>query len=475
MSQSKVFDGVFWASIQRFGTLGISFVSNMVMARLLTPGDFGTIGMLMFFLAITQTFIDSGFGAALIQKKYITEADTSTVFYVNLVLSFVFYAILFCFAPLISSFYNVTALTLLLRVMGLTIIITGLTLIQSTRLQKEMNFKILSLCNLIGAIVMAIVGVVTALCGFGVWSLVFRSLAGTAITSILLWRFSKWRPTACFSLESFRSLFGFGSFMLLSSLIMNLSNNIQTLMIGKMSSTSTLGNFTQANNLRNLSCDGIQSVIAQVLFPEFSKFQDNDIELKRKVDLGIYVTAIFTVPLMIWMCAFAKPIVFIIYGNQWGDVVPLLQILCIGGVFYSIQDVNINLIKAKGKSNILFYFNFLKLLISIAVIYIGGYFFGIIGIVSALALNSLLGYIVYSSLSAYFTKSNNLMQYFSIIKCTILSVIPYLVVSFNNIFNNLVWDFILNSIIFWLLYFLIVKLTKVMPYQYILKQVNKHG
>lgn len=476
MAQSRVFNGVIWASIQRFGGLAITFVSSMVMARLLTPEDFGTIGMLLFFLAISQTLIDSGFGAALVQKKEITEADSSTVFHINMAMSLIVYVLLFTGAPLIAGFYETPVLKPLLRVMGLVVFIQAAGMIQSALLQRNMDFKPISIANLAGSVVLAATGIISALLGCGVWSLVLRTLAGAAATSIIIWALSKWRPKRVFSMESFRNLFGFGGFMMLSSLVVTISNNVQSLIIGKIFKPSALGNYTQAHNLRNLVCDGIQAVVGQVLYPEFSKYQDDDEALKRKTDDSIYMTSFVTVPLMLWMVALAAPMILLVYGNQWGDTIPLMRILCIGGIFYSIQDVNVNVVKAKGRSKVLFYVNIIKLVILTAVLIPGGVFFGLKGLMWAFTLYSLINYLIYSSLSAHYTKSNNIAQYTDILKCVVMSALPCALAFYlSTLISNNFMSAVVGSAAFWGVYLLIAWVAKAMPLRYILNMVFRNG
>ena len=322
MATSKVFNGVIWASVQRFGNLGISFISNMVMARLLTPDDFGTIGMLLFFIAMAQAFVDSGFGAALIQKKEITNEDVCTVFYVNMGISFIAYIILFISAPYIADFYSVPILCDLLRVQSVVVLIQGFTLIQSVQLTKKLDFKRLSVCNLIGTFVLALTGITAAYNGMGVWSLVIRTLAGTITTSIMLWTIGHWRPSLIFSTESFKRLFNFGGFMLLSSLMITISNNIQSLILGKLFAPSVLGNFTQARTLRNISSESISSVIGQVLYPDFSNHQDNDILIKQKLEKSAYLLSYIVSAIMALCILVAEPLINLIYGNQWSEAIP---------------------------------------------------------------------------------------------------------------------------------------------------------
>lgn len=434
MAKSKVFNGIIWASIQRFGTLGISFASNMVMARLLTPDDFGTIGMLLFFIALAETFVDSGFGSALIQKKNITKEDTCTVFYINMAISIVAYIVLYISAPYIAQFYKIPILCDLLRVQSIVVLIHGLRLIQSVQLTKKLDFKKLSICNLIGTIVLAVTGITAAYWGMGVWSFVIRTLAGAFTTFILLWLIGKWKPSFIFSVESFKSLFSFGGFMLLSSLMITISNNIQSLILGKLFAPSVLGNFTQARTLRNVSSESISSVIGQVLYPDFSNHQDNNLLIKEKLEKSVYLLSYVVSAIMALCILVAEPLIHLLYGNQWDDAIPYFQILCLGGIPLCLQDVNINVIKAKGKSKALFICNVLKVLFYIAVMLLGAFIAGIYGFIWMMVAYSIVAFISFAILGAYYIKTNIFQQLGSVLKSIIISGIPFAIIQFIHEF-----------------------------------------
>ena len=287
MAQTSVLIATLWALLQRFGTMLISFSTNIVLARLLMPEDFGTIGMLLIFIAVANTFVDGGLGAALIQRSSLTQEDKSTVFFSNLVLSVFLYLILFASSPWIANFYSTPLLSDLLRVQGLVLILQAFGVVQTALLSKSLDFKKISMSNLVGNLLGAITGIVLACCGFGVWSLVAKALATTLVTTILLWGLGGWLPTLCFSSLSLKNLYGFGGFVLLSSLMMTISNNIQTAILAKMFKADIVGNYTQARTLRNVASDSLSSVVGQVLYPDFSKNQNDNDVLERKLSLSL--------------------------------------------------------------------------------------------------------------------------------------------------------------------------------------------
>ena len=454
MPASKVFSGVIWASVQRFGTMIISFVTNIVLARLLTPDDFGTIGMLLLFLAIANTFVDSGFGSALIQKKDATQTDFSTVFYINLVLSIAIYAVLFFGAPWVANFYDVDILNPLLRVQGLVLILNGFCIVQTALLRKKMDFRKLSICNLVGNAVGSVAGILAALNGYGVWSFVIRALTVSLVTSILLWIVGNWKPLWVFSSQSFKELFGFGGFMLLSSLLYALTNNIQTLVIGKLFKPADLGNVTQARQLRNVATDSVSSVISQVLYPEFANNQKEENILAQKLNLSVSVISFMSVGLMVLCILTAKPLILLLYGEKWVDCIPYFQILCIAGSFMALQDVN--LVAAKGKSKMLFYCNVLKMILYILMLIVGAKLYGLYGLVIANSLYTMIAYLAFSILASHYLKENVFFQYKRLMQPIVISIVPtFITIVINKMmseFNNNLLVFIVDIVVFTTIY-----------------------
>ena len=475
MSQSKVFTGVIWSAIQRFGTMIISFVANIVLARLLTPDDFGTVGMLLFFLAIANVFVDSGFGSALIQKKDANNNDCSTVFVINIIMSTALYAILFFSAPYIARFYDVPLLKPILRVQGLVLFINAFTIVQSTLLRKELDFKKLSIANIVGNIVGTVVAIVMAALGCGVWSLVVRGLTVSFVVSALLWGMSDWKASLLFDKASFTDLFNFGGFILLSSIITTISNNVQTLVIGKLFAPSSLGNYTQARTLRNICTDSVSSVIGQVLYPDFSNHQDNNDHIIEKLNNAVYIISYVVAALMALCFVLAKPLVMLLYGSQWVTCIQYFRILCLGGVFLAVQDVNYYVTAAKGQSKTLFYFNLVKVCIYILLLYFGGRLFGISGLLYSMVIFSIIAYLFYSLLSTHFLSAKAIKQYINIIKSILIGVIPavvcWFVVPHIDTLPNIIQICAVG--LFYLSIFLVISiLVKPLPYIYIRNSIK---
>lgn len=273
--KERTISGMLWTAVQRFGRMGIMFVGNLVLARLLSPEDFGYIGMLMVFIAIANTFVDSGFGAALIQRKEPTQTDYSTIFYWNLIVAFFFCGVFYISAPWIAAFYKLPDLVPILRVQSLVLILNAFSIIQLNQLTKQLEFKILAKVNLVAALGGVVLGILTAYMGWGVWSLVVMNLSNAFLLNVVVWYATKWKPMWCFSWQSFKSLFGYGSLILVSSLIETIYTNIQLLIVGRVFSAKTLGYFTQAKKMEEVPVIGLSEVVNQVTFSVYSQVQDD--------------------------------------------------------------------------------------------------------------------------------------------------------------------------------------------------------
>lgn len=373
-----------WSGIGRMGTVGISFISNLVLARLLVPDDFGCIGMLYVFIAISSVFISGGLGQALIQKKNPTHIDYTTVFYWNLVMSVIFYVILFFTAPAISNFYNIPLLKQVLRVQSIILLIQSFSIVQSNQLQKQLRFKELSARNILSALVGMIVAIIMAFSGCGVWSLVASTLTQGVVSVILLWKMSSWRPTWEFSFKTLGELFNFGGLMLLSSLVETIYTNLQSLIIGKLYNAKSLGYYAQARKLEEVPTNSLSAVVNEVSFPVFSALQDDKKALVAGVRKNVKAITYLNFPLMVLMMVIAEPLIVFLYGEKWLPSVPYFQILCVSSMIYTLNTLNTNVIKSLGRSGIFFIVQLSKRLIGIGLI-VWGVRFGIMGLLWAVA------------------------------------------------------------------------------------------
>ncbi len=391
--KDKTVFGMMWGAVGKVGTLTINFLTNLVLARLLMPEDFGAIAMLAIFLAVSNIFIQGGLGAALIQKKNPERRDYSTVFYWNLAVALVFYLILYVSAPLIADYYALPLVKPLLRVQSVVLIIQSFSIVQYTQLQKQMNFKALSIRNMAAALAGTLIAIPLALRGFGPWSLVASAILASIVNVLLLWKMSSWRPSWEFSLDSLKSLFSFGGLMLLSSLAETLYTNLQGLIIGKRFSASDLGYFSQAKKLEEIPVTGLSSIVNDVTFPAFSSLQDDSERLLAGVRKSTKALTFLNFPMMILLMIVAQPLICLLYGSKWEASAPYFQILCISGLIYAVNTLNTNVIKSLGKGKIYFTIQILKRMIGIALILIGMKF-GIFGLLWAVASVAYISFII---------------------------------------------------------------------------------
>lgn len=344
--------GIFWSTIDKFSVQFFQFLIGIFLARILLPKDFGLIGMLAIFIAVSQTFVDSGLGSGLIQKQNRTEVDYSTVFIFNFAISTTVYVLLFFIAPYIALFYKTPELTLITRIIAINLIINSLALVQRTRLTIDLNFKALAKINLISVLLSGLIAIIAAYSNYGVWALVIKVLANTSITVILLWFFSKWSPSLIFSKKSFKNLFSYSSKLLFASLYATGMQNIYNVMIGRVYTATSLGYYTQSKSLTDIMSGTITSALTQVTFPLLSSIQNDKkkmISIFRRI---IKITAFFVIPVMCFLALTAKPIVLLLLGEKWIEVVPILQLMCFARIFHPLSSVNINFLNANGRSDL---------------------------------------------------------------------------------------------------------------------------
>lgn len=349
--KNKAAKGIFWSSVDRFSSQGLQFVFGILIARLLLPSDYGVVAMLGIFMAISQTFIDSGFGAALIRKTDRTEVDFSTVFYFNVAVALLAYGLLWLASPYIAAFYNIPMLDAVTKVVALHLVINALSGIHGTKLSIAINFKTLAKISLTVTLLTGVVGLWMAYNGYGVWALVVQALFGSALRCALLWLFVRWMPGWVFSWRSFRELFAFGSKMLASALLDTTYNNIYTIVIGKRFSSTSLGVYSRADSLAQYPSSNITGVLQNVTFPVLSSIQDDTERLGNAYKRFLRMSAFVVFPLMIGLAAVADPLIRLVLTDKWAGSIYLLQIICFDMMWYPIHAINLNLLQVKGRSD----------------------------------------------------------------------------------------------------------------------------
>lgn len=450
--KKKTVKGVSWNIVEQLGLQGIRLVMGIVLARLLTPADFGLIGMMTVFFAIADILIQGGLGIAYIQKKHVTDTDANTVFFTNLVISIILYFVLWVSAPLIANFYNQPKLIQLTKVMGLVVIINAFNIIQLAQIRREINFKRKTKVTLISTIISGTAGVLSAVLGLGVWSLVIQQLTNRFITTVILSITNKWTPSLKFSIESLKSMFGIGAWELLSGVISTIFDNIYILVIGKFFPAAQLGFYTKAKQFKNLASNNLVGSVGSVAFPVLSRFQNDKVKIKNSMEKFIQYSFFLTAPVMTCLLVISKPFVIIFLTDKWAPIIIYLQLMCIGGMFYPLHIINLQILTALGKTKLGFHVSLIKnsfRVINIIVMYRWGVLYIIIGelllsfvslYVNSFYTNRLVGY--------------NLLSQLNSIKYTIFSIVIAGIISYfiSISFGMLVISLLLGIIAFSFLY-----------------------
>ncbi len=426
-----------WSALQKYSTMFIHFISGIILARLLTPFDYGCIGMLSIFMVLAEAFIDGGFGSALIQKKRPTQQDYSTIFFWNLGMAAVMYAVLFFTAPAISRFYNIPLLRDVLRVQGVILFIYAFNIIQKNQLQKKLNFKVLSIVTITTSLIALGVTIYMAHKGYGVWSLVTQYIITSAVPALVFWFYIKWRPIWTFSWQSFKELFSFGFYMFLTNLLNSFGQQIQGLLIGKFYNASTMGYYSKAQSLERLASTSISSVMSQVTYPLYAEAQDNKVQLANMIRRITMTLSYITFPLLFILLLCAKPIFVLLYSERWLLSVPYFQVLCIAGLAFCLQSVNNQSVAAVGESRAMFIWTVIKRTVGIGFVIGGLVLFGMKGLLVGVVLNSWFSYLVNISLVSKYIGYKWTDQLLSLMPVTIASVVSAVAAYFVGRLLNL--------------------------------------
>jgi teichuronic acid exporter len=368
----KTSRGMLWSLAENFGLQAFQFLISILLARLLLPADYGLIGMLTIFVITAQLLLDGGFGLALIQKKDASQVDNCSIFYFNLMIGVVLAGLLCLAAPLIAGFFNKPILTPLTRFLSLILIFKSFSLVPQTLLTKRMEFKTLFLVSLISVSISGGVGVVLALKGAGVWSLTVQTVLNTLIGAVLLWPFAHWRPSWIFSGTSLRSMFSFGSRMLISQILEAIFQNIYQPLIGKLYSVADVGYYTRAQSMQNVAVQPASAVLWRVLVPALSSIQDDLPRLKQAVRKTLVYAVFFQFPLMIGLIVVASPLIILLLTDRWAPSIFYFQLFCIIGFFYPFNVMNLDVLLVTGRSDLFFRLDIIRrvlVVVAIAITY----------------------------------------------------------------------------------------------------------
>lgn len=396
--KGKTVKGVVWSALERFSVQGVSFVVMIIMARMLSPNEYGLVGMLTVFLAISQSLVDSGFSQALMRKMDRTETDNSTAFYFNVVVGIIMYALLCLCAPLIARFYDEPLLADITRVIGLSVVINSLVVVQRALFTSDLDFRTQAKASLLAAIVSGVIGIGMAASGFGVWSIVWYQLSNLGVNASMLWLLSKWRPKMTYSWSSFREMFGFGSKLMLSGLINTIYTNIYLIVIGKIFRASDLGYYTRAHQFAEFPSSNLNGIVQRVTYPVLCSIQNDDERLADVYRRFLKLSAFVIFPLMAGLAATSEPLILMLLNKQWAFTVTLLQIICFSMMWYPIHSINLNLLQVKGRSDLFLKLEIYKKILGVTVMCIT-IPFGLVAMCIGMVFNS----VVALTINTYYT------------------------------------------------------------------------
>ncbi len=392
MLKRKASDAIIWSTLDQFVQQGLFFATSLILARLVTPEEYGTVALLQLFTAIATVFIDGGLSSALIQKKQSTQADESTVFWFNIAVGTLMSLVLFIFAPLVASFYSIPVLVPLTRVISLQLFLGACNSVQGTLFSKKLDFRIILKIGLLTNLASSCVGIVMAWKGFGVWALVGQTTTFSVAQTLITWRFSKWRPTWQFQTASFKSLFNFGGFLFLAGLLDAIYSRFYTLVIGRLYGALELGIYNRAEGTKQLPVGMLTVILSRVAFPIFSQTSQDIPKLLNGFRLSIRTVMFVTLPVMLGIVVVAKPLILTLFGRAWGEAVPLLRILALGGILWPLHVLNLSILKALGESKKFIKVEMAKKCVGLLLL-LAGTRFGLVGMAYATVISSVFSFI----------------------------------------------------------------------------------
>ena len=407
--KDKTVKGTIWSGIDNVVQFGVTFVVSIVLARLLSPDDYGLIGIITIFTAVCTVIINGGFTTALIRKKDATDDDYNTAFIVNLVMSLLLYAVIFLCSPLIADFFRREELVALTQVSSLGMVIGALALVQQTRLTKRIDFKTQAKITLVASVCSGVVGIAMAVVGFGVWALVGQTLSSQMLRTVLLWFYNKWMPKFKFSKTSFHELFGFGWKMMVSGLLDTVWKELYQVVVGKFYTPATLGQYTRAKQFSTLFSSNLTSVIQRVTYPVLSNIQDDKERMVSAYRRIIKVTMFVTAVCMFFLGAISEPLLYCLIGSKWHEAAVYLPLICITGSTYPLHAINLNMLQVQGRSDLFLGLEVIKKIIGIAPLSVC-IFYGILPMLYTGFLTTVLAYFLNSYYSGKFLGYSSWMQ-----------------------------------------------------------------
>lgn len=470
--KDKTIKGTMWSAIDNVAQLGVAFIVSIVLARLLSPDDYGLIGIITIFTTVCTAIINGGFSSALIRTQKPTDEDYNTAFICNLLMSILLYAIVFLCSPLIADFFNRQELVALTRVSSFTMIIGALAIVQQTRLTKRIDFKTQTKITLIASILSGIVGIALALMDFGVWALVVQGIVAQTLRTVLLWLFNHWVPSIHFSKESFNRLFGFGWKLMVSGVLDSLWKELYQLVVGKFYSPATLGQYTRAKGFSQMFSSNLTGVIQRVTYPVLSDIQDEKERMVAAYRKIIKTTMFITFALMFALGAVSEPLLYCLIGPKWHEAATYLPLICLVGSLYPLHAINLNMLQVQGRSDLFLGLEIIKKIIGLAPLLIGA-FVGIFPMLYTSVITSIISYFLNSYFPGKLLGYSSWMQLRDVAPSFFISLTMAIVVYCMKFLPISNWFILPIQIAVGLIVFILLcKVSNIDEYKEVLNMIN---
>lgn len=471
----KTIKGLKWSILDNILRLFINFVSLYILARILSPEDFGLIGMTTFFISLANIFVDSGISAALIRKTDCKEEDFTTGFIYNLILGFIFFILLFIISEYISKFFKEPILKEILRALSFLLIINSLGLVHRTMIIKELKFKLQTKISLYSSLLSNAICILLAIMNFGVWSLVFKIISFYSINTIFFWLLNKWKPKLKFDIKSFQEIFNFSLSLLIGSIIYQIYRSIFYIIIGKFFKAQEVGYYNKAEQIANLPSQNLYSIIQRVTYPILAQVNSENDNFSNKYLILFETTLFITIIPLFFLFSTSSTLINFLLGSKWIDSIIYLKYLSISAIFFPLHELNINFLKVKGKSNYILFLEIIEKLFLIPVIYLG-IKFGLKILLFGLLLHSFLSYILNFYITNFFIKINLKKLVYNNYKTIIIAFLLTLITLFLETKINIksMLKFLLESFVFLVFFFLLNEKFKNQPYVYLKETLIEH-
>lgn len=455
MSESlkkKTVKGTLWTGMERFWVQGVQFLVMLVVARILSPKDYGLIGMLAIFIHVSQSLVESGFSQALIRKKDRTELDNNTIFYFNIVMSLFIYAILYLIAPYVASFYNEPLLCPVMRVFSLVVIINSFNIVQRALFSIHLDFKKTAHAAMSSALISGVAAIYMAKKGFSVWTLVYQQIIFGIVSTTVLWYYSTWRPKWVYSWKSFKEMFAFGFNLLISGLIDTVYKNLYTIVIGKVFNATSLGYYSRADHYAQLPASNFNAVFLRVTYPVLCKMQDDENRLRENYRKLLRVSAFVIFPIMCGLAGAAYPSVVMLIGKKWAYASVLLVPICLAKMWYPIHAINLNLLKVKGRSDLFLNLEIIKKILGVIIIFasipFGLLFMCYSQIVSSLIALSINTYYTGKMIHLGFWKQMKDISHILLTSLAMFAIIKVMNMGIDNLYLKFALDVIVGIVFY---------------------------